>query len=144
MGYVKIWIHLVWTTYKHQPVLTKDIRKEIFVHIKENANQKGIYVDHIGGYTDHVHCLLSLNGDQCISKIAQMLKGESTYWANKKKLIKEKLKWQEEYFAVSVGDSYVQNVRNYIRNQEEHHKVKSFNEEYEEFLRLFGIKRFWG
>ena len=71
-----------------------------------------------------------------------LLKGESSYWINKNKLIREKFEWQDEYFAVSVSESAVNKVRDYIKNQEEHHKKKSFQQEYNEFMRKYGFDKF--
>jgi len=68
------------------------------------------------------------------------MKGESSHWINQEKLVLGKFAWQDEYFAVSVSESNVQRVQEYIRNQEEHHKKKTFQDEYEEFMRQYGIK----
>jgi putative transposase len=137
MGYLKIWIHLVWTTKNREPILAREIRQEIFNHIRENAKKQGIYIDFINGYLEHVHCLISLGSGQNIDKILMLLKGESSYWINRKNLFREKFEWQEEYFAVSVSESSIDRVREYIKNQEIHHKRKSFNEEYQEFIRKY-------
>jgi len=134
MPYIKIWIHLVWATKNRQHYLNKEIRQQVFEHIKENAQTKGIFIDHINGYVEHVHCLVSLNSDQNIATIANLLKGESSFWINKNKLTKTKFGWQDEYFAASVSHSQVDKVRQYIRNQEEHHKKKTFQQEYDEFV----------
>ncbi|CAN5884596.1 hypothetical protein BH11BAC4_BH11BAC4_00340 [soil metagenome] len=137
MPLLKIWIHLVWATKNREPVLTKDSREKIFKHIRENGRQKNVYVDFVNGYTDHVHCLISLNAEQTIAKVVQLLKGESSFWANKNNLCKRKLVWQGEYFAVSVSESGVNRVREYIKNQEEHHRNKTFGEEHYEFVNKY-------
>lgn len=139
MPLLKIWIHLVWATKNRAPVLTKDIREIIFKHIKENGKKKNIHVDFVNGHCDHVHCLISLNAEQTIAKVVQLLKGESSYWANKNNLCEEKLAWQDEYFAVSVSESGVDRVREYIKNQEEHHRNKTFGEEYDEFIKKYEL-----
>lgn len=100
------------------------------MHMKNNAATKGIYIDHIDGYRDHVHCLVSLGPQQKIAEVVQLLKGESALWINKQQLTAEKFEWQSDYFVVSVSDSVVTSVRYYIRRQEEHHRRKSFEEEY--------------
>src|SRR5690606_32256607 len=87
-------------------------------------------------------CLISLGSEQTISKIMQLIKGESAFWFNKQNFITEKLEWQDEYFAVSVSESVVDKVRNYIKNQEIHHTKKSFQEEYTELIEKFGFKKF--
>ena len=140
MPFVRIWIHLVWATKKRQPFLTKDIRQKVFVHIRENALKKNIYVDFVNGYTDHVHCLISLNQEQPIAKVAQLIKGESSFWINKNNLCKENFEWQDDYFAVSVSESGVNRVREYIKNQEIHHSAKTFQQEYDEFIEKYGFR----
>ena len=135
MAYVNVWIHAVWGTKNHEPILTKEVRAILFQHIKENGKSKGVYVDFINGYNDHVHCLIGLNADLSIAKALQLLKGESSFWANKLKLIRPKLQWADEYYAVSVSESQVNKVREYIKGQEEHHKKKTFTQEYEEFMK---------
>ena len=103
----------------------------VWKHIKENAIQKGIYIDFINGYEDHCHCLISLNINQSVDKVMQLIKGESSFWINKNRhlfpnLKGRKFEWQDEYFALSVSESVVYKVRNYIKNQEVHHKKKTF------------------
>jgi len=99
-------------------------------------NQK-IYIDFINCVDDHVHITVSLRAEQSISKVMQLIKGESSYWVNKNKLIPTKFEWQDEYYAISVSDSVMPVVRDYIKNQEEHHRHKSFEEEYEEMMKHF-------
>jgi len=139
MPFIKIWIHFVWSTKNRVPVLVADARQKIFAHIKENGLLKNIYVDFVNGHIDHVHCLVSLKSTQTVSTVAQQLKGESACWANKNNLCGQKLEWQDDYFAVSVSESAVDSVREYIKNQEEHHKKKTFAEEYEEFIKKYGF-----
>ncbi|HEY5499578.1 MAG TPA: IS200/IS605 family transposase [Bacteroidales bacterium] len=143
MGCVKIWVHLVWTTKNREPILTKEVRWELFSHIRENAENKGIYLDFINGYLEHVHCLISMGSGQNIDKILMLLKGESSYWINKNKIFGGKFEWQDDYFAVSVSESTVNQVRDYIKNQESHHKKKSFNDEYQEFIRKYKFDAFF-
>jgi putative transposase len=135
MPYIKTYIHFVWSTKNRVPYLdSKELRQKVWFHIKENANEKGIFIDHVNGYSDHCHCLISLGPDQTIQKTMQLIKGESSFWINKNNLCKEKFEWQDEYFAVSVSESMLDRVRNYIRNQEEHHSKQTFQEEYNEFI----------
>ena len=81
-----MWIHLVWATKKREPLLDKTLRLKLFSHIRENALAKNIHIDFINGYIDHIHLLVSLNADQTIANIVQLIKGESSYWINKNKL----------------------------------------------------------
>ena len=141
MAYVKIWVHVVWATKRRERLLEKSARYDIFHHIRENAQAKGIYVDFINGHVDHVHCLISMGAKQDIADIVQALKGESSHWVNNKtQLLKHRLEWCEDYYAVSVGVSGLDAVREYIKNQEAHHGTKSFLEECEEFMRVYGFE----
>lgn len=134
MSFVRIWIHLVFGTKNREQFLTKDIREKVIHHILENTRTKNIFIDRINGYTDHLHCLISFGLDQNISKVVNLIKGEASYWINKNNISKTKFEWADEYFAVSVSESQVDSVRQYINNQEEHHRKKSFSDEYDEFI----------
>jgi putative transposase len=142
MPYVKNWLHCVWGTKNRTPFLLGEMKYEIINHIRANAREKGIYIDFLNGHSEHIHCLLSLNPDQSLSKVMQLIKGEASFWINKNALIRNKFEWAEEYFAVSVSESHLPKVREYIRNQEEHHKTKSWEEEYSEFISKYGFDKF--
>jgi REP element-mobilizing transposase RayT len=135
MPFIRVWIHFVWSTKNREAILLDEYRYLLFEHIKKNALTKNIYLDRVNGYYDHMHCLVSLGSDQSIEKIAQLIKGESSFWFNNKSGFKtKKLEWQSEYFAVSVGESMLDVVRAYIDKQAEHHQKKTFTEEYNEFM----------
>ena len=140
MPMIKIWIHLVWSTKKREPFLTKEIRQKVFTHIRENAKEKNIHIDFVNGYVDHIHCLISLDQNQTISNIVQLIKGESSFWINKNNLCTDKFEWQGEYFAVSVSESGINKVREYIKNQEIHHKKKTFQQQYDQFMEKYGFE----
>lgn len=141
MPFIKIYIHVVFSTRNRIPYFnTSELKIKVWKHIKKNANEKGIFLDMVNGYSDHCHCLISLSSNQNIEKVVQLLKGESSHWINKNQLTQEKFAWQDEYFAVSVSESMVESVRNYIKDQESHHKKKSFVEEYREFIEKYNFK----
>ena len=89
--------------------------------------------------SDHIHLLISLGREQSISTVVMLIKGESSHWVNKEKLLKCKFEWQDEYIAISVSESLVEKVFDYIKNQDEHHKVKSFEEEYNLFVKKYNF-----
>ncbi len=138
MSWVRIWIHLVFSTKNHETVLNKNLREELFKHILNNAKQKNILIDSINGYTEHAHCLFLLGKDQSLSDVVRLIKGESSHWINQNKLLPGKFQWQDDYWAVSVSEKHVKLVRDYIKNQEEHHRVKPFTEEVELFMKKNG------
>jgi putative transposase len=142
MPFTKVYIHFIWSTKDRQPFLnSKVLREKIWEHLRENAKGKGIFIDTINGHQEHCHCLISLGIDQTMSKIMQLMKGESSYWINKHQLCKQKFEWQDEYFAISVSGSMVDKVREYIKNQEEHHKTNTFQQEFDEFIQKCGFNK---
>jgi REP element-mobilizing transposase RayT len=109
-------------------------------HIREYAKSKSIYLLNANGWLDHLHCLISMSSDQNIATVMGLIKGESSFWANKNLNFTEKFGWQDDYFAVSIGESRLQILNNYIDNQEEHHEKKTFQQEYEEFIKKYDFK----
>ncbi|MFO7447954.1 MAG: IS200/IS605 family transposase [Ignavibacteriaceae bacterium] len=141
MPYSKIWIHLIWSTKNREKIITSSLKNSLLEHIISNAGTKGIHIDTINCVQDHIHIILSLGRDQTVSKVTQLIKGESSNWLNKNKLTKTKFEWQDEYIAVSISHSMIDKVREYVRNQEEHHRVKSFSEEYHNFVEKYEFER---
>jgi REP element-mobilizing transposase RayT len=145
MAQVRIWIHAVWATKNREPLMkNKNKRIDLFKHIKAYAKEKEIYLDFINGEAEHVHCLISMRCDQNIAQIMKLLKGESSSWANKVNLFDLEFDWADDYYAVSVSQSQVEVVRNYIKKQEAHHKKKTFKEECEDFMVKYGFVRYLG
>lgn len=142
MPQVRIWLHCVWGTRNRIHFLTPAKRYEIISHIRTNAGIKGIYIDLLDGYYEHLHCLLMLKCDQSLSKVMQIIKGESAYWINRKKLTNNKFDWDDNYYGVSVSESDIAKVREYINSQEEYHRTKTWQEECEEFMAQYCLFRF--
>ena len=112
MPFVKVYIHFVWSTKEREPFLdSPELRKKVWQHIRENAKLKEIFIDMINGYQEHCHCLISLGPEQTMSKVMQLIKGESSFWINKHNLCKQKFEWQDQYYAASVSESVVNRVR---------------------------------
>ncbi len=138
MSYTNIMIHSVWRTKRSERILFNSTRKAILEHIKDNAVRNKIFIDTINAEPEHVHCLFRLNADLTVAKTINLIKGESSHWMNQYKIIPTKFEWADKYFAVSVSPSLLPVVRKYIMNQEAHHKKMTFQEEYNEFLRITG------
>ncbi|HLP75020.1 MAG TPA: transposase, partial [Bacteroidales bacterium] len=102
---------------------------------------KGIFIDNINGYKDHVHALISMGKDQTIAKVMQNIKGESSFWINKKKKTTLKFEWQDDYWAVSIGMGQLKNLRAYIRNQVRHHGKVAFENEIDVLEKEYGLQR---
>lgn len=138
MPHTKIMVHLIWATKNREHLITKELKPVLLDHIKENSVKKDIHINTLNCVTDHIHLLVSLGTEQTIAKTVMLIKGESSFWANHVNFIKQKFEWQDDYIALSVSESALGKVRQYIQSQEEHHKKKTFMEEYNEFLRIHG------
>ncbi|MEI7979841.1 MAG: IS200/IS605 family transposase [Bacteroidota bacterium] len=139
MSWVRVYMHMVFSTKNREPFLnSSELRRNVFEHIKNNAEEKGIWLDCINGYQEHAHCLISLGKEQTISKVAQLIKGESSYWINQHNLTSEKFVWQDDYWIVGVSESHLESVRKYIHNQEIHHSNQSFESEINNFMEKYG------
>lgn len=154
---IKVYIHFVWNTKSKMSFLaTKEIRKTIWNHIRESAHKKGIRVDFINGYSDHYRCLIALDQEQCIEKMIEVLKGERTFWINKKGVSIEsslselppiqdtvtnnELEWKDNYFSIVIGESEINGVNKYM--QEYKQSKKKSNHDYDEFLIEYGFQKF--
>lgn len=139
MSWVKVYIHMVFSTKNRVPFLNSiELRKTVFRHIKINAGEKGIWLDCVSGFSDHAHCLISLGKEQSISQVAQLIKGESSFWINKNKLTSNQFIWQDDYWAAGVSERHIDAVRRYIHNQEVHHSKQLFSEEINGFMEKYG------
>ena len=83
----------------------------------------------------------ALAHQKSIIHLSQLIKGESSFWINKNNLTKTKFEWQDDYYAVSVSHSAVNRVREYIKNQENHHQTRTFAQEVDEFIRKYGFEK---
>ncbi len=139
MSWVRVYMHMVFSTKNREPFLNSaELRRNVFEHIKNNAEEKGIWLDCINGYQEHAHCFVSLGKEQTIAKVAQLIKGESSYWINQHNLTSEKFVWQDDYWIVGVSESHLKSVRKYIHNQEIHHSNQSFESEINNFMEKYG------
>jgi len=137
MPFIKILVHAVWATKDRKPLMNKGNKDALCQHIREYAKGKNIHVLNVNGWLDHLHGLISVSAEQNIATIMNLLKGESSYWGNKNLQWSEKFGWQDDYFAVSVGKSQLDAVNNYITDQEGHHQKKTFQQEYDEFIKNY-------
>jgi REP element-mobilizing transposase RayT len=140
MPYTKVLIHFIWSTKNRHHLISKELKPILLNHIKENSAKKDIFILALNCVSDHIHLLVSLGTEQTIAKTAMLIKGESSFWVNKQNLITDRFEWQDEYIALSVSYSAADKVKAYILNQEEHHRKKTFSEEYEAFLEAHNLE----
>ncbi|MFP8488710.1 IS200/IS605 family transposase [Gracilimonas sp. Q87] len=120
-----IWVHVIFRTKNNVPYLTWEIRNEVCQFIKTIGNRKGYAIDTVNGVKDHLHVLLRINTTQTVAESVQWIKGASSHYLNEKYKWSDGFKWQEGYGVFSVSLNDIRTVRNYIYNQEKHHKEKT-------------------
>ena len=130
--------HCVFATKGRGPVLTPAIRERLWPYLGGIARENGMKALAVGGVADHVHVLLSLPATMSISKAMQLLKGNSSKWIHETFPTLRQFAWQEGYGAFSIGISGVEETCAYIRDQEEHHRTRTFREEVIAFLQRHG------
>jgi REP element-mobilizing transposase RayT len=132
MPYIVAYFHVVWTTkLRRQHLDSPAKRKEVWKFIRKYGFDNGIHVDIAGGYHDHCHCLISLNSSQSLSEVVGRLKGASSRFVNATSICPNDFSWQRGYWASSIGPERLNVVRNYIKNQEQHHGGSDFQDEFD-------------
>lgn len=136
----QIYIQIVFAVRGRESVLKKQWRNEVFRYIAgilKAKEQKPIIVNGMG---DHVHVFFGLRPAACISDLVREIKNNSSTFINEKKWLPGKFAWQEGYSAFSYTHECVERVYQYILNQEEHHRKRTFREEYVSLLKEFNIQ----
>ncbi|MBA4276733.1 MAG: transposase [Flavobacterium sp.] len=134
----KIWIHAIWTTKEREPLIHPNVENKIHQFLSEQLRAQGCPVRIINGMPDHIHCLFLLSPQKSIADVIKQIKGSSSHFINQNNLIADKFTWQTGYAAYSVSESGVDRVFEYIKHQKIHHQKKTFLQEYDEFIKLYG------
>ncbi len=132
--YTSLHYHVVFSTKNRQPFLIEAVRERLFAYLGGIARQNGITALEVGGAPDHVHLLLSVPASLAVSKAVQLMKGGSSHWLKETFPDMINFAWQDGYAAFTVSQSQLNDVQGYIRSQPEHHRTKTFAEEYRAFL----------
>ena len=143
-SHIRIWIHLIWTTKNHNRVFNNDIGQKLALHMINKARNEKVSFIGLNIQPEHVHGLINLPSDICLSDFMQKIKGESSFWLNQEvmqsqRLSNQKFSWQRGYVAYSVSASQIDIIKNYIINQDSHHKRTTFMEEYEKWKNEYGF-----
>ena len=138
--YTQIYVHYVFAVQNRLSLIQSKWKNDLHKYIAGIVEQQGHKLLQIGGMSDHVHALVSMNPKQSSSDLMFHVKRSSSLWINDNRLVMGKFSWQDGFGAFSYGKSQISNVANYIENQEIHHKKRNFMEEYLELLKLFEIE----
>ncbi len=136
----RILIHVIFSTKERYPFLRPEIREELHAYAATVLQGMGSPAILINGVDDHVHILCRLSKNHALCDVIRDLKTSTSKWLKSKGGGLTKFAWQSGYGAFSVSPSQVSAVRQYIENQETHHRKVSFQEEFREFLHKYGIE----
>jgi REP element-mobilizing transposase RayT len=138
--YTQLYVHVIFAVKGRSNLLSKNLKPVLYSFIAgifRSQNQKLMIINGTG---DHVHILIGLRPDSNLSDFIRELKSNSSRWINENGFLTGKFEWQRGFGAFSVGPNYVKTVINYIKGQEEHHRKRTFREEYVDFLESYEIE----
>jgi len=138
-SYTQIYIHAVFAVKYRDKVIDKLWKEELSKYISGIVQNNGHKMLSINGVSDHLHIFIGMKPQQSVSALIQDVKANSSKWINENKFVMGHFAWQEGFSAFSYAHSQLDNVIQYICNQEEHHRKRSFKEEYLDLLRKFDI-----
>jgi putative transposase len=138
--YTQVHLHLIFSVLNRDCIISRTWKIELYKYITGIIQNHGHKVLAINGCPDHIHIFIGMRPTQSLSELMQDIKGDSSKWINQKGFVKGHFSWQEGYAAFSYSKSQVENVIDYIKNQEIHHQKTSFIEEYLNILKKFEVE----
>jgi putative transposase len=137
--YHQIYLQAVFAVKYRQAMLAKEWRSTVWGVIGNLVNETGCKTLIINGVEDHVHCLVGLKPAISVSDLLKVIKAKSSKYINEHNMTPHRFEWQEGYGVFSYSQSQIDNVYQYIKNQETHHQKRTFREEYISLLEEFRI-----
>ena len=138
--YTSLHYHVIFSTKNRVKRINIEIEQRVWAYLGGIARKHGMTALQVGGIEDHIHALLIAPPTLSPSQIAQFLKGESSKWIHEEFSALHDFAWQDGYGAFTVSKSNLPEVVHYIQQQREHHRKKTFQEEYLEFLQKHGVE----
>ena len=136
--YISNLVHCVFSTKLRRNLIAPEIQRDLWAFLGGIARKNGFKALIVGGTENHIHILLSLPATLPLAKAMQLIKGASSHWMNETHT--KDFAWQEGYGAFTIGISQKAATIAYIRSQEEHHRKRSFEEEFIAFLKKHGVE----
>ena len=136
----QIYMHIVFAVQNRNSLIGGEWESELYKYITGIVQNKGQKILAINGTSDHIHILIGMKPSCCLSDLIREIKKSSNEFIKDKRFTKFRFQWQEGYGVFSYNHSNLGNVIEYINKQKEHHKKKTFKEEYEEILHKFEIE----
>ena len=139
-SYTSLLYHIVFSTKHRRKVLTKENRKELFQYMWGVMKNKKCFLYRINGVEDHIHILVSLPSTMAVADFVKNIKVSSSIWIRENKIFPDFTGWQNGYGAFTVSEYHKDRLIQYIINQEEHHKNKTFKKKYKSLLERYNIE----
>ncbi|MGC4004607.1 MAG: IS200/IS605 family transposase [Pirellulales bacterium] len=133
-SYVSNLQHFVWSTFQREPWIDPEWQSRLFEYIGGIVRNRNSTLLCAGGMPDHVHLLISVHPSVPLSELVNVVKSNSSRWIHENISDRSMFRWQEKYGAFSVSKSNEGTIRNYISNQREHHRERSYRQEFLELL----------
>ncbi|MDD7985373.1 IS200/IS605 family transposase [Lentisphaera marina] len=140
MSYTQSFYHIIFSTKNRRPCLKEELREEIFKYIWGISKNKKCHLIRINGMNEHIHILVNLHSEVSLSSYVRDVKTSTSHWLKSHGLIKDFPGWQREYAALSKNQSDLESVIHYIKNQQEHHKLITWEDEFKQILEKSKIK----
>jgi putative transposase len=138
-SFYKVWLHLVFVTYKRQFLITPNLEQFLYKHLQFLLMEASCFPVAINGMPDHIHLLFQMTPTKSISDLVRNLKGLSSHTINTSGIANTTFAWQTGYAVFSVSESQVERVKNYIINQKQHHQKIKFDAEFEQIIRAHNL-----
>ncbi|HZZ78961.1 MAG TPA: IS200/IS605 family transposase [Gemmataceae bacterium] len=138
--YTCLYYHIIFSTKNRHPWINPDIEQRVWEYLGGIARQHDMKALKVGGVEDHVHIVVSMRPPVAVSHAVQMFKGNSSRWIHETLPNLRAFSWQDGYGAFTVNKSQLPEVIEYVANQREHHRKRTFQEEYCAFLKMHGIE----
>ena len=138
--YTSIYLHYIFSTQHREKVIKKELQQRLWPYMGGIARENNMKALAIGGIEDHVHVFLSLPATFSASRAIKLIKGSSSKWVHDTFPEFSHFKWQAGYGVFSVSISQIERTISYIHSQEEHHRVRTFQEEYLHILKKHGLE----
>ena len=138
--YHQIYLQAVFRVKYQKAMINKLWENQLFAVIGNLINESNAKTIIVNGIEDHVHCFFALKPVMSVAELMKTVKAKSSKYVNDNNLTPHRFEWQEGYGVFSYRQRDVDTIYHYIKNQEEHHKIKSFNEEYKETLMEFCVQ----
>lgn len=135
----QVYVHLTFSTKYHRPIIDDEIKTRLFQYLAGICNGLECTPIQVGGHKDHVHIVCLLSRKVAQMKLVEEVKKKSSKWIKTVNERYSQFYWQDGYGIFSVNPSEKEVVVEYIKNQEEHHKTKSFKDEFRAFLKKYNV-----